>query len=145
LSKIEFSINLVSPSEKLIQIATDYKNLSNYSPQQLKNVKIVEQNNNETITEEIITFSMFKKEIKQKTLHKIISDNKLYSEIISGPAKGTIINVLYEKINSGTKVTINIDLKLSFTFKILQPLIKKYYKLILTSILYRMNTAALQI
>ena len=128
-----------------MQVATDYSNLSKYCPQQLKSIEIVEQNNDGIITEEIISLSMFKKEIKQKTLHKNSSNNKLHSEIISGPAKGTTINILYEKMDSGTKVMININLKISLTFKILQPLIEKYYKLMMTSILFRMNTVALQI
>jgi hypothetical protein len=145
LSEIKFSLNLAATSEKLMQVATDYSNLSKYCPQQLKSIEIVEQNNDGIITEEIISLSMFKKEIKQKTLHKNSSNNKLHSEIISGPAKGTTINILYEKMDSGTKVMININLKISLTFKILQPLIEKYYKLMMTSILFRMNTVALQI
>ena len=88
--------------------------------------------------------SVFKKKIEQKMLHKKISDNKLYSQIISGPAKGTVINVLYEKNNSGTRVTVDIDLKLSLKFKLIKPLIKKAYKALLTSILYKMNTKALE-
>ena len=143
MSEIKFSLNLAATSEKLMQVATDYSNLSKYCPQQLKSIEIVEQNNDGIITEEIISLSMFKKEIKQKTLHKNSSNNKLHSEIISGPAKGTTINILYEKMDSGTKVMININLKISLTFKILQPLIEKYYKLMMTSILFRMNTVAL--
>ena len=132
------------PSQ-LVNLATDYENLPNYIPNQLKSVKIVEVNNNETITEEVLLFiSFFTKKIDQSTLHRKISDNELYSQIISGPAKGTVVNVLYEKINSGTKVTINIDLKLSLKVKLLQPLIKKVYKVLLTSILYKMNTYLLK-
>jgi len=144
LGKFKFSINLTALPNRLVKIATDYENLPNYVVTQLKSVKVVEVNNNETITEEVLFFTtILKKKIEQKTLHKKISDNKLYSQIISGPAKGTVINVLYEKINSGTKVTVNIDLKLSLKAKLLQPLVKKYYKVLLTSVLYKMNTDAL--
>lgn len=86
--------------------------------------------------------SLIKKEIKQKSLHKQIADNKLYTEVLSGPAKGTIINVLYEKNNSGTRISIDIDLKISLKYRILLPLIKKLYKLILTGIFYKMNNTA---
>ena len=55
-----------------------------------------------------------------------------------------MINVLYEKNNSGTRVTVDIDLMLSFKFKLIKPLIKKAYKALLTSILYKMNTKALE-
>ena len=145
MSKFEFSINLSASPNQLIKIATDYENLSNYLPQQLNSIEVVERNNNETITEEVITFSIFKQKINQKTLHKNMLYNKLYSEIISGPAKGTIFNVLYEKIDSGTKVSVDIDLKLGLKVKLLQRLIKKYYKLYLTGVLYKMNTAALEL
>ena len=145
MDKYKFSIELDAPPHQLVNLATDYENLPNYVPAQLKSVKIVEVNNNETITEEIILFtSVFKKKIEQKTLHKKISDNKLHSQIISGPAKGTLINVLYEKNNSGTIVTVDIDLKLSLKFKSIKPLVKKAYRALLTSILYRMNTSALE-
>jgi len=36
-----------------------------------------------------------------------------------------------------------MDLKLELKAKVLQPLIKKYYKMILTSVLYRMNNEIL--
>ena len=143
MGKFKFSIHLNAQPNQLIKLATDYENLPNYIPIQLKSVKVVEENNNETITEEVLIISTFKKKIQQRTLHKKNSDNKLYSQIISGPAKGTVINALYEKINSGTKVTVDIDLKLSLGAKLLQPLIKKWYKRVLTYILYKMNTKAL--
>ena len=144
MGKYKFSIHLDALPHQLVNLATDYENLSNYIPNQLKSVKVVEVNNNETITEEVLFFTtVFKKKIEQRTLHKKISDNKLYSQIISGPAKGTLINVLYEKINSGTKVTVDIDLKLSLKVRLIQPLIKKAYRVLLTSILYKMNTKAL--
>ena len=145
MDKYKFSIELDALPHQLVNLATDYESLPNYIPDQLKSVKIVEVNNNETITDEVMFFtSVFKKKIEQKTLHKKISDNKLYSQIISGPAKGTVINVLYEKNNSGTRVTVDIDLMLSFKFKLIKPLIKKAYKALLTSILYKMNTKALE-
>ncbi len=62
MDKYKFSIELDAPPDQLVNLATDYENLPNYVPTQLKSVKIVEVNNNETITEEIILFtSVFKK------------------------------------------------------------------------------------
>ena len=145
MSKLDFSINLSAPYEQLITLFTDYENYPNYLPDQLKSVKILEQNKNEIITNEEIFFSNYiKKPFQQKTIHKIISSNTFESEIISGPAKGTTIKVLFEKIESGTKVSINMNLKLSLKAIILLPLIKKWYKRILTVVLYKMNTIALE-
>ena len=38
-------------------------------------------------------------------------DNQLTTEIISGPAKGTKIITLFEKNNSGSRVSFQLDLK----------------------------------
>ncbi len=127
-----------------MQLSEDYENLSRYLPDQLKSVKILEQSNNQTITEEKIIFStIIKKEIVQQAIHRK-NDNELITEIILGPAKGTIINTIFSKTNDGTNVSFKIDLKLELKAKILQPLIKKYYKVILTSVLYRMNNEILE-
>jgi hypothetical protein len=67
------------------------------------------------------------------------NSNQLTTEIISGPAKGTIIITMFEKNDSGSKVFFQLDLKLNLKAKILQPLIIKYYKMVLTSVLYKMN------
>ena len=39
----------------------------------------------------------------------------------------------------GTIITISGDLRIGFKFKILSPIIKKYYKSILTSLFFKMN------
>ena len=65
------------------------------------------------------------------------------TKILSGPAKNSTISIYYRKVTGGTLVEINIHLKLSLQAKILSPLIKKWYKRLLTGILYRMNNAAL--
>jgi len=48
--------------------------------------------------------------------------------------------VLNEK-GDGTNISIDIELKLSLKAIILQPLIKKWYKRILTSTLYKINNS----
>jgi len=144
LSRLEFTINLPAPPEKLLQLATDYEKLSTYLPLQLNNVKVVEKRDDETITEETLTFkTLVKKNIKQKSKH-VVLNNKIITEIIDGPAKGTEMQTIYEKIEDGTKISIVIDLKLSLKVKFLQPIIKKLYKTILTGILYKMNNAILR-
>jgi len=140
MSKLEFSINLPSAQDKLMKLALDFEKLPNFLPDQLKKVKIISQNDTETTTEETLVFStIIKNEIVQKTIHNQ-SNNTITSMIISGPAKGSIIEITYEKIESGTKVTVAVFLKLSIKAKFLQPLIKKWYKSVLTGILYKMNT-----
>jgi|TARA_B110000881_G_C18449813_1_gene450439 ribosome-associated toxin RatA of RatAB toxin-antitoxin module len=140
VTTLEFSINLPSQPNQLMQLSEDYENLPKYLPDQLKSVKIIEKNETETITEETIVFStLLKKKIIQQTSHMKDNSNQLTTEIISGPAKGTIIITMFEKNDSGSKVFFQLDLKLNLKAKILQPLIIKYYKMVLTSVLYKMN------
>ena len=137
---LEFSIDLPSQPSKLMELSEDYENLPKYLPDQLKSVKIIEKNETETKTEETIVFStLLKKKIIQQANHTKNDNNQLTTEIISGPAKGTKIITLFEKNDSGSRVSFQLDLKLDFKAKILRPIITKYYKMVLTSVLYKMN------
>ena len=140
---LEFSMKVSTTSNKLRQIILDYENLPMFLPDQLKKIKILEQNETEIITEETFLFSsVFKKTIVQKSLHKILSDNHLHTDVIEGIAKGSKIDIFFSDTDLGTNVSINVNLKLGLKYKIFQPLIKKYYKNVLTGILYRLNNRA---
>ena len=142
---LTFSMNVPAPIDKLIKLSEDFENLPMFLPDQLKSVRILEQNDNETKTEETMVFStIVKKEIVQEAVHKKKNDNELITDIISGPAKGTTIQTIFLKTDTGTNVSFNIDLKLNLKTKILKPLIKKYYKIILTAMLYKMNDKILE-
>ena len=139
MSNLHFSITLAASKNELIKLATDYENLPIYMSKQLQSLKIIKQNNDEIITEEIFVFKTLKFSITQQTIHKKISENQLYWKIITGPIKGTEVTLSFENSKLGTLVSIDADLKLGLKLKIFSPIIKKQYKQILTSILYRMN------
>jgi len=142
---LEFSLNLPTQPSELMKLSEDYVNLPKYLPDQLKLIKIIDRTETETITEETIVFStLLKKNIVQQTNHKKDKENQLTTEIISGPAKGTKIITLFEKNGSGSKVSMQLDLKLNLKAKILRPIILKYYKMVLTSVLYKMNTEIIE-
>ena len=145
MTNLEFSLDLPAQPSQLMKLSEDYENLPKYLPNQLKSVKIIEKNETVTKTEETVIFrTLIKKVIVQQALHKKISDNKLNTEIISGPAKGTVIYIIFETNNSGSKVIIETDLKLILKAKILLPLIKKFYKIAITSVLYKMNNMIIE-
>lgn len=145
MSRLEFTMRLPAPAERLLQLATDYEKLSTYLPLQLKDVRVIEKTHNETITEETLTFkTLIKNNIKQKSKHTIFN-NKIITEIIDGPAKGTKMESVYDKDGEGTRISVVVELKLSLKAKFLQPIIKKLYKTILTAVLYKMNTVAMQV
>lgn len=144
MSKLNFTMNVDAPAEKLMALACDYENYKNYLPQQIKSIKIIENTNDGTITEEVLVFSsILKKELVVQSLHKKISDTELFTKLLSGPAKETEVTICF---NSGeqTQIILNVDLKLSFKAKFLEPLIKKQYKLLLMGIFLKINTKALE-
>lgn len=141
MTSLDFSVDLQAPRKRLMELATNYESFSNYLPHQLKSVQIIDKNEKETITLEIIEFSSYlKKSFEQKTIHRKISDSELESEVVSGPAKGTKIIMVFQDNDLGTNVSINVELKLSLTGKFLLPIIKKWYKRIILAILYKMNS-----
>jgi len=144
LSKLNTSLRLKSSVEDLIQVFLDAEKWSSFLPKQLKDVKILEKTANEITTEETFVFkTLVKNEIKQTTIHKKLSDNSIKSRIISGHAKGTEIDILFQEIENGTEVFIDIDLKLSLKAKFLGPLIKKYYMVALRGILMKIDFSIL--
>ena len=144
MTDLGFTINLSSPKDQLMNIITDYEKYVTYLPDQLKNVKIIEKNENVTITEESIIFSNYiKKPFLQKTKHTLKNPHTHESILISGPAEGSSITVDLKNNNEeGTQVDIKIELKLSWKAKFLLPLIKKWYKRVITTLLYNINSVA---
>ena len=141
---LEFSMTLPGDIEKFLVFSKDYESFSEYLPQQLKKILILEKNDKGTVTEEILVFSsIIKKEIKQQSLHYEKSKTNLISEILTGPAKGSVINTIFSISNGNTKIDVKISLKLSLQYRILQPVIVKWYKLILQGILLKMNSKIL--
>jgi len=145
MTKLEFSINVPSSADKLIKLAVDYENFRNYLPEQIKSIKILETNNEETITEEILTFSSYiKAEIKQKSIHRKENSNTLSTNVVSGPFKGTTLRIIFDASTSGTKVTVSANMKIPLKYKIASLVIKRSYKIFLTGIIYKMNSDVLK-
>tara|TARA_B100001167_G_C16745529_1_gene293285 strand:- start:398 stop:838 length:441 start_codon:yes stop_codon:yes gene_type:complete len=139
-----FEMILSADPKKLFELVTNYENYQKVFPDQLKNISIVSRNNFEVITKEVLTFNTYFKntELYQKTSHNVHYP-KLSSNVIEGPFKGTVVKVTFDELDSGCKVTINVELKISLKYKILSPIIKNKYKNILTSLLYKMNNIAM--
>jgi len=139
LSKFEFSIKFKIDPKIMFENIIDFEYYPNFM-KQIQNVKIIKKSENEIITEEtIILKSLIKKEIVQQTIHQI-KENKIHSEIISGIAKNSIIDIILDKSEEETNVNVKIELKLGFKGRIFEPLIKKYLKMYVVGILRKINT-----
>jgi len=144
MGKLEFITTSRLSPEKLFNYILDFEYYPNYFPMQIKSVKILEHTNNEILTEEKIVFStLLQNVIDQKSKHTKISDNHMTTEITEGPAKGSIVNIICNKTESGSTITFTIDLKLSLKAKFLEPLIKKLYKRYLLALVLKMNNREL--
>ena len=140
MKNLQFSVNSPIEPEKLMSFITDFEYYQKFFPNQIKEVKILERQNNEIITEETIIFStLIKSPFVQKSRHKIISDKELFTEILEGPAKGSIVKIICSENDQGSQIEFDAELKLSLKAKFLSPLIKKLYKQYLTAIIFKIT------
>ena len=140
MGKLQFSMNSTIEPEKLVNYLTDFEQYQKFFPKQIKEVKILDRQNGEIITEETIIFStLIKRPFVQKSCHKLVSNKELFTEIVTGPAKGSIIKVICNKNDQGSQIKFDADLKLSLKAKFLSPFIKKLYKRYLTAIIYKIT------
>ena len=140
MPNLQFQTNSPIEPEKLMSYLTDFESFQQFFPAQIKSIEILEQQNNETITEETIIFStLIKSAFVQKSHHKLISDKELFTEIIEGPAKGSVIKIMCTKNDQGSQIKFDVDLKLSLKAKFLGIFIKKLYKRYLIAIIYKIN------
>jgi hypothetical protein len=142
---MDFSLTLSSPKHKLIELAINYADFPKYLPDQIKSVEIIEKTSFFTITEESLHLSsVISKSFVQRTKHYVLQDDLLKSEILSGPAKGSVIELKFSETENGTSVFVKVDVKLGLQYKFLLPLIKKSYKTFFMGILYKMHAIAMK-
>lgn len=145
MPQLEFSMNISAPAEKLIAAITQYENYEKFLGPQIKSAKVLKETENGTITEEIFCFSsVLNHNIVQKSIHKKNQPNKIRTEVIAGPFNGTVLEVSFDSIDSMTRASVFANVKIELKYKILTPLIKKYYRTVLMGFLYKMNNIALQ-
>ena len=138
MTNLQFQTSSPIEPEKLMSYITNFEYYQKFFPNQIKEVKILDRQNNEITTEETIIFStLIKSAFVQKSHHKLMSDKELFTEIIEGPAKGSIIKIICTKNDQGSQIKFDLDLKLSLKAKFLKPFIKKLYKRYLIAIIYK--------
>ena len=129
MTNLQVSIKSHLKPEKLMSFIIDFEYYKKFFPGQIKDIKILDRQNNAIITQESIIFtSLLKSSFVQKSRHKLVSDKELLTEIIEGPAKGSVINVKCVENDQGSEVKFDADLKLSLKAKFLRPFIKKLYE-----------------
>ena len=145
MTNLQVSIKSHLKPEKLMSFIIDFEYYKKFFPGQIKDIKILDRQNNAIITQENIIFtSLLKSSFVQKSRHKLVSDKELLTEIIEGPAKGSVINVKCIESDQGSEAIFDADLKLSLKAKFLGPFIKKLYERYITTVIYKINARDLE-
>tara|TARA_B100000745_G_scaffold298945_1_gene248626 strand:- start:1593 stop:2042 length:450 start_codon:yes stop_codon:yes gene_type:complete len=132
---MDYSIELDCDIEKFFKILTNYENIPNYLPRQLKKIEIVNETDNyKTIRATVFIRSLIKKEFLQTIKIEKKSENNLFGEVLDGIAKGTQITISILMQEGKTLCKVSTDIKLSLKTVILLPIIKMEYKGFLSGI-----------
>ena len=128
-------------SNKLLSEILNFEKYSEFLPQ-IQEIIILEKSPGIIKTKEIILLkSIFKKQIIQESIHEF-NDNSIRSKIISGPAKNSILEIIFSNTDNGCTVNLKADLQLGLKGKLLQPIISKYFKMYANGLLNKIITNA---
>jgi len=120
--KIEFSKIVDVEINKLLEIFTDYVNLSRTFGM---NITHIDKTCNPILLEGEITTYSFK--FKQK-FSILTTKNQIHIQMVSGPVKNSSIICSFEKLSTGTKISLLGNLKFGLRFIPLRKFIKTRYK-----------------
>ena len=97
------------PNNRIFNVMADIENFPNILPENVVSVNIVNKTDNEITAEE----ELFEAGIKTKLLvkHTIKPYSQHIIEIIDGDAEGTKITQYFESVDSQTKLTTSVNLK----------------------------------
>ena len=108
-TEFEISRLVDVPNNRIFDVMANVENFPNILPENVVSVNIVNKTDNEIIAEE----ELFEAGIKTKLLvkHTIKPYSEHIIEIIDGDAEGTKITQYFESVDSQTKLTTNVNLK----------------------------------
>jgi coenzyme Q-binding protein COQ10 len=109
ITEFEASRLIDVSNNRIFNVMADIENFPNILPENVVSVNILDRTDNEIIAEE----ELFEAGIKIKLLvkHTIKPYSEHIIEIIDGDAEGTKITQYFESVDSQTKLTTNVNLK----------------------------------
>jgi len=116
LPKINFERIIKADREKVFDIISNYDNFQKILPQYFPSVRVCSKRDDVAVVEEHIRIAgrelimMTKHVTKFPELHEVF--------VIGGNAKGSHIVEKYESVPEGTRLVVDVDLKLGATLKI---------------------------
>lgn len=116
MPKIHFEKIVNAERNKVFDIATKYEDFEKTLPEYFTSIRIRSTRENVAVVEEHVKISG--KELVMMTKHVIRYPEIHEVFVIGGDAKGSHILEKYESIESKTKITVDADIKLKGTLKI---------------------------
>ena len=109
ITEFETSRLVDKPNNRIFNVMANVEKFPNILPENVVSVNILDKTDNEIIAEE----ELFEAGIKTKLLvkHTIKPYSEHIIEIIDGDAEGTKITQYFESVDSQTKLTTNVNLK----------------------------------
>jgi len=116
LSRLSFEITVDAKRETVYDVLSNYENYQKILPQHFPSVRIRSVRNNVSVVEEHLILGdkelliMAKHVTTEPVLHEVF--------VIGGDAKGSYIKEQFVKLSEGTKVLVDVDLKLKGKMKL---------------------------
>ncbi|MDH3204819.1 MAG: SRPBCC family protein [Nitrosopumilus sp.] len=116
MSRLSFEITVDAKRETVYDVLSNYENYQKILPQHFPSVRIRSVRNNVSVVEEHLILGdkelliMAKHVTTEPVLHEVF--------VIGGDAKGSYIKEQFVKLSEGTKVLVDVDLKLKGKMKL---------------------------
>jgi len=117
LPKIHFEKIVKAERNKVFDIAANYENFQKTLPEYFTSIRVRSSRDNVAIVEEHVKISG--KELVMMTKHVTQYPETHEVFVIGGDVKGSHIVEKYESVDDGTKITVDADIKLKGTLKII--------------------------
>ena len=117
MPKFSFTKLVDIDRDRFFAISTNYEKFTEILPDYFKKLEIIEKKGN--VTKIFETLKFLGKTVSITTEHIIEKPDRHIVKMLDGPAKGTVFDERYEKVEEQTKVTIEVNFVLSGGLKIL--------------------------
>ncbi len=117
MPKIHFEKIVKAERNKVFDIVANYENFQKTLPEYFTSIRVRSSRDNVAIVEEHVKISG--KELVMMTKHVTQYPEIHEVFVIGGDVKGSHIVEKYESVDDGTKITVDADIKLKGTLKII--------------------------
>ena len=116
MTKFSFEKIVKADRKKVFDVVANYEEFQNTLPQYFPSIRIRSKRGNTAVVEEHLKF--YGKELVMMTKHvtKYPEIHEVF--VIGGDAKGSHFYEKYESVPEGTKISVDVDLKLTGILKI---------------------------